>query len=446
MLHTNTEFKFYFKSHQKEAKAYDDVIIDKLKAIEKASSSTLARLFAAQKVFDLERVREESFGECDIIAEELKDNHRSAAKENSAQVKALKMSQVELIKSCVLFKDGGNYSRPELDMYRARARKLEIKLSRFEFIQNAELEKTLPEKLELVEETKRKWLIIYDDHLRDVTMLVNLAKIKRESHVFISCELSRMQKDINDTKAELIELEKQIEHYWIDKSTPASVLHERLGLFRERLRKVVDSVKHPDSAKLQKDQALKALKSSLSFETQGLTLPDDFYLKWLLDGQAKKIDEKPLTRRLSSVRMNKRQSTVNIGLAPVNLSGTKRKTSNKPVPTPRLTVFDPKYAEQVTKTPSLGKDDNKSSDKTDESVTNFNQMAQQVIRRKLLDLKSEVKQHIFGFHQKPKPVDFPTIVTALIFDRVTKLIDAYEGKKFNFTTCKLLPKITFRIL
>ena len=90
MLHANTEFKFHFKSHQKEAKAYDDVIIDKLKAIEKASSSTLARLFAAQKVFDLERVREESFGECDIIAEELKDNHRSAAKENSAQVKSLK--------------------------------------------------------------------------------------------------------------------------------------------------------------------------------------------------------------------------------------------------------------------------------------------------------------------------------------------------------------------
>ena len=373
----------------------------------------------------MERVREESFGECDVIADELQDNHRSAMRENSAQIKALKLSQVELIKSCVLFKDGGNYSRPELDMYRARARKLEIKLSRFEFIQNAELEKTLPEKLEQVEETKRKWLIIYDDHLRDVTMLVNLAKIKRESHVFISCELSRMQKDTNDTKSELIELENQVEQYWIDKTTPASMLHERLGLFRERLRKVVDSIKHPDSAKLQKDQALKTLKSSLSFETQGLTLPDDFYLKWLLDGQAKKIEEKPLTRRLSSVRMNKRQSTVNIGLAPVNLSGIKRKTTNKTVPTPRLTVFDPKYAEQVTKS---SQDESKSVERTDESVTNLNQMAQQVIRRKLLDLKSEVKQHIFGFHQKPKPVDFPTIVTALMFDRVTKLIDAYEGE------------------
>ena len=40
-------------------------------------------------------------------------------------------------------------------------------------------------------------------------------------------------------------------------------------------------------------------------------------------------------------------------------------------------------------------------------------------------------QKVLTIDQKPKPVDFPTIVTALIFDRVTKLIDAYEGKNLT---------------
>ena len=49
-----------------------------------------------------------------------------------------------------------------------------------------------------------------------------------------------------------------------------------------------------------------------------------------------------------------------------------------------------------------------------------------VVRRKLIDSKSELKQSIFGFHQKPETDDFPTGITALLFDRTTKMVDAYD--------------------
>ena len=51
---------------------------------------------------------------------------------------------------------------------------------------------------------------------------------------------------------------------------------------------------------------------------------------------------------------------------------------------------------------------------------------QKVVRRKLLDPKSELKNQIFGMHLRPDMIDFPTRITALIFDRTTKVIDAYE--------------------
>ena len=51
---------------------------------------------------------------------------------------------------------------------------------------------------------------------------------------------------------------------------------------------------------------------------------------------------------------------------------------------------------------------------------------QKIVRRKLLDPKSELKNQIFGMHLRPDTIDFPTRITALIFDRTTKVIDAYE--------------------
>jgi len=416
--------------HIQDAKAQDEVIIEKLKLIEKSTSATLAKLSAAQKVFDLERIRDESFGECDTIGEELQANHQLAAEVNTSTVKALKVAQAELLKTCVLFKDGGNYSKAELSIYKARAAKLEVKLSRFEFIQNNELEKTLPEKWEQVEEAKRKWLVIYDDHLRDVTMLVNLAEIKRKSHVFTSCELSRMQKNVSDCEVELKEMESSFKLYWSNSDQSASALHERLQIFRKRLREVVNSIKHPDAMQFQ-------LKSSISMEGASSILPDDFYIKWLVDGEQSNREEKPLlgSRRLSSVRLNKRQSVLNA----TNQSAKRQTGQLTPsVPKGRLTLFDPNYVDKTSKSVVTKQQNVDTFDALDTIQQNIGQQqklaekvkivqsVQQVIRRKLLDLKSEVKQQIFGFHQKPKPVDFPTVVTGLIFERVTKLVDAYE--------------------
>ena len=50
-----------------------------------------------------------------------------------------------------------------------------------------------------------------------------------------------------------------------------------------------------------------------------------------------------------------------------------------------------------------------------------------VVRRKLLDAKSELKQQIFGFHIKPKSaLDFPIGITRLLFEKTTKILDTYE--------------------
>ena len=50
-----------------------------------------------------------------------------------------------------------------------------------------------------------------------------------------------------------------------------------------------------------------------------------------------------------------------------------------------------------------------------------------VVRRKLLDAKSELKQQIFGFHIKPKSaLDFPMGITRLLFEKTTKILDTYE--------------------
>ena len=51
---------------------------------------------------------------------------------------------------------------------------------------------------------------------------------------------------------------------------------------------------------------------------------------------------------------------------------------------------------------------------------------QKVVRRKLLDPKSELKNQIFGMHVRPEPIDCPTRITGLIFDRITRILDAYE--------------------
>ena len=50
-----------------------------------------------------------------------------------------------------------------------------------------------------------------------------------------------------------------------------------------------------------------------------------------------------------------------------------------------------------------------------------------VVRRKLLDAKSELKQQIFGFHIKPKKaLDFPIGITKLLFEKTNKILDTYE--------------------
>ena len=50
-----------------------------------------------------------------------------------------------------------------------------------------------------------------------------------------------------------------------------------------------------------------------------------------------------------------------------------------------------------------------------------------VVRRKLLDAKSELKQQIFGFHIKPKKaMDFPIGITKLLFEKTNKILDTYE--------------------
>ena len=50
-----------------------------------------------------------------------------------------------------------------------------------------------------------------------------------------------------------------------------------------------------------------------------------------------------------------------------------------------------------------------------------------VVRRKLLDAKSELKQQIFGFHVKPQSaIDFPCGITRLLFEKTTKTLDTYE--------------------
>ena len=50
-----------------------------------------------------------------------------------------------------------------------------------------------------------------------------------------------------------------------------------------------------------------------------------------------------------------------------------------------------------------------------------------VVRRKLLDAKSELKQQIFGFHIKPQSaIDFPCGITRLLFEKTTKTLDTYE--------------------
>ena len=400
-------------------------------AIEKSSASTLTRLSAAQKLFDLERVREESFGECDNITDELRENRRIATEDLSKEVKSLKATNVEQIKSLVLFKDGGTYSVAEREIYRTRARKLDVKLIRFEFMQSKDLELSLPEKLELVEEAKRKWMVVYDDHYRDVSMLVNLAKIKRESNVFVTCELSRMEKDVKDMKNELVALENCSDNFWNQTEISANELHQRIQGVRNKLGEVMKSLKNPDSKKLQS-----TLRSTMSLAEGGepFSLPKDFYTKWLLDPEIMRTEEAPaksqLVRRMSTLRFNRRAS---VAIPRDRSSIDDRSTSPN---LRRISTMDPSRSPnfkrpsvmqrpgtppQIGLSPQPKIDESKKSDETGTKVT-----SQPLIRRKILDPKSDVKQNIFGFHTKPKHVDFPTIVTALIFDRVTKLLDAYE--------------------
>ena len=403
-------------------------------AIEKSSASTLSRLSAAQKLFDLERIREESFGECDNITNELRENRRKATEDLSSEIKSLKVANVEHIKSLMLFKDGGTYSVAEREMYRTRARKLDVKLIRFEFMQSKDLELSLPEKIELVEEAKRKWIAVYDDHYRDVSMLVNLAKIKRESNVFVTCELSRMEKDVKDMKSELVALENWSDNFWNQTEISAAELHQRIQGVRNKLGEVMNSLKNPDSKNLQS-----TLKSSqtLAEGSEPFCLPKDFYTKWLLDPDAMRNEETPaksqLCRRMSSLRMNRR---ISVAIPRDRTSTDERSTSPNlrrisTMDSPRSPTFKRPSVMQrpsaMQRPPQIGAlpqtkiDENRKPEKSEEIGTKVTS-----IRRKILDPKSEVKQSIFGFHIKPKQIDFPTIVTALIFDRVSKLLDAHE--------------------
>ena len=127
-----------------------------------------------------------------------------------------------------LFKNGGNFSKTEVDAFRIRIKKLDVKLSRFDTFQITTIDQMLPEKIEkglygyqksvkrkvLVEQVRSNLMEIYDIHLKDVVVINMVFKISRESHVLIGSELARMQKSIKDKFEETEQLEKLFRAHW----------------------------------------------------------------------------------------------------------------------------------------------------------------------------------------------------------------------------------------
>ena len=111
-------------------------------------------------------------------------------------------------------KDGGNFSRSEVENFKARGRKLDAKLSRYDTLQISELEKLLPENLNKVELARRELLDIYSTHHKDVTVIEKVTRIARESHVLIGSELARMARNMESFDADLAQLEAEFNAYW----------------------------------------------------------------------------------------------------------------------------------------------------------------------------------------------------------------------------------------
>ena len=71
----------------------------------------------------------------DDLIEKLHQNHDNLLSAHYAGIREIRDASDVMIKSLVLFKDGGNFSKSEIDTFKARTRKLDTKLSRYDTLQ-----------------------------------------------------------------------------------------------------------------------------------------------------------------------------------------------------------------------------------------------------------------------------------------------------------------------
>lgn len=419
-------------------KDHADLIVTRLKNLDNPQTSKyIPKFVAARKEKDLIKVKEEIDEELDAVKNLLQDNHDKFMKEHNRTIRSIRDSGDLFIKGMKLFKNGGNFAKSEVDTFKTRIKKLDVKLSRFDTFQITTIDQMLPEKIEKVEQVRRNLMEIYDVHLKDVVVINMVFKINRESHVLIGSELARMQKSIKDKFDEAEQLEKLFRAHWSPQHGVENLssvkLHTRLTEFRDDLQKKVDSMKNPKAYQTNKD------------------LPSDFYTKWLkgIDGDWSVRNAEGGSRlnagtRSSVMNMSRRSSrlAMNLPFKPPSSTSSgrpdrrvRRNSSLKPrtsptekllppnsMPRPILSQAPPQTAPSINR-----KSTEQSINPVVGSASTVSNGENKVVRRKLLDAKSELKQQIFGFHIKPKSaLDFPIGITRLLFEKTTKILDTYE--------------------
>ena len=196
---------------------------------------------------------------------------------------------------------------------------------------------------------------------------------------------------IKDKHSDLINLEKEFRAYWstqtVNKLT-AIELHNKLNMFKQDLIRVIHSMRCPTP--------------------RSKVISEEFYKKWLCGRDENSTEEITIRKKMiSTMRLSKRCSKMRNISQMRNISRDSKTLcqSDQLCPISRLSTPPEQAPPQVEE---------------DDAGTRI------VVRRKLIDSKSELKQSIFGFHQKPETDDFPTGITALLFDRTTKMVDAYD--------------------
>ena len=99
------------------------------------NSEFVSQLSTAKKVAELELIKNSANADLDDLIEKLHQNHDDLLSAHYAGIREIRDASDVMIKSLVLFKDGGNFSKSEIDTFKARNRKLDTKLSRYDILQ-----------------------------------------------------------------------------------------------------------------------------------------------------------------------------------------------------------------------------------------------------------------------------------------------------------------------